>query len=258
MHRGGLLVYTRNLFGSLIFLLAVGSSQTLEAEEYPVPLGLPELIIPEDNPITPEKVVLGKKLYFDRRLSADDTISCATCHDPERGFADAAPVSTGIKGQKGTRSAPTVLNAALYDSQFWDGRAPTLEEQAKQPIINPIEMGIPSHDALVEKLKGIEEYRQAFQEVFADEITIDNIALAIASFERTSSPATHPLTVIFTMMTKTPSVNRQSTGLRSSVGMVDASHATSLSAVLHYLPTTNSIISALVWTRKTRTWAAVT
>ncbi|MCB7128513.1 MAG: cytochrome-c peroxidase, partial [Candidatus Brocadiales bacterium] len=92
------------------------------AEENGPPLGVPEPIVPEDNPVTPEKVALGKKLYFDKRLSANDTISCATCHDPEKGFADAAPVSTGIDGQKGVRSAPTTLNAANYDLQFWDGR----------------------------------------------------------------------------------------------------------------------------------------
>ncbi len=180
-----MLVQKRNLLLTCICLFLLASPQGLMADEYPLPLGIPELIIPEDNPITPEKVALGKKLYFDKRLSLDDTVSCATCHDPEKAFADAAPVSTGIKGQKGRRSAPTVLNAALNDFQFWDGRAPTLEEQAKQPIINPIEMGMPSHDALVEKLKGIEEYRRDFQKTFGGEITIDNVVKAIASFERT-------------------------------------------------------------------------
>ncbi|MFQ5956267.1 MAG: cytochrome-c peroxidase [Candidatus Brocadiales bacterium] len=180
-----MLVHKRYLFPYFISLFLLVFTHALTAQEYPLPLGIPELIIPEDNPITPEKVALGKKLYFDKRLSLDDTISCATCHDPKKGFADAAPVSTGIKGQKGKRSAPTVLNSALYDLQFWDGRAPTLEEQAKQPIINPIEMGVPSHDAVIEKLKGIEEYRKAFQKTFGEEINIDNVARAIASFERT-------------------------------------------------------------------------
>lgn len=180
-----MLIHRIGLFLTFVSISLLIFSRALAAGEYPLPLGIPELIIPEDNPITPEKVALGKKLYFDKRLSLDDTVSCATCHDPEKAFADAAPVSTGIKGQKGRRSAPTVLNAALYDLQFWDGRAPTLEEQAKQPITNPIEMGMPSHDALVEKLKGIEEYRQDFQKTFGEEITIDNIVKAIASFERT-------------------------------------------------------------------------
>lgn len=157
-----------------------------EVYEIKGPLGLPELETPDDNPQTPEKIALGEKLYFDPMLSADDTISCATCHDPDKGFTDGEPVSTGIKGQKGERNAPSVLNAAYYRVQFWDGRAPSLEEQAKGPIVNPIEMGMPSHQAVVEKLKGIKEYQEAFQKVFGKEgITIDNIARAIAAFERT-------------------------------------------------------------------------
>jgi cytochrome c peroxidase len=178
-------VYTTRFFLTCISFFLLLSSNTLSAQDYQPPLGVPEPIVPEDNPVTPEKVALGKKLYFDKRLSADNTISCATCHDPEKGFADAAPVSTGIDGQKGVRSAPTTLNAANYDLQFWDGRAPSLEEQAKAPLINPVEMGMPSHDAVVEKLRGIKEYQQAFQNTFGEEITIDNIARAIASFERT-------------------------------------------------------------------------
>lgn len=133
-----------------------------------------------------EKIALGKELFFDKRLSADDTVSCATCHDPEKGFADGKAIAVGIKERKGTRNSPTVLNAAFFDTQFWDGRAMTLEEQAKQPIINPKEMGMPSHDALVEKISGIPEYKTAFQAVFGTEkITIDLIVMAIASFERT-------------------------------------------------------------------------
>lgn len=152
----------------------------------PLPPGVLEPVIPEDNPLTKEKVALGKTLFFDKRLSADDTISCATCHDPEKGFADGKVIAIGIKDQKGTRNSPTVLNAAFFDAQFWDGRAITLEEQAKQPIVNPKEMGMPSHNALAEKISGIPEYKTAFQAVFGTEkITIDYIAMAIASFERT-------------------------------------------------------------------------
>ena len=149
-----------------------------------IPLGLIEPDIPEDNPLTAAKIELGKKLYFDKRLSIDDTVSCATCHDPKFGFAENKKVSDGVKGGKGKRNAPTVLNSAFYDLQFWDGRVPSLEEQAKQPIANPVEMGI-SHEALVEKLKKIEEYKKAFNDVFNSEITIDNIVKAIASYERT-------------------------------------------------------------------------
>ncbi len=151
-----------------------------------LPPGVLEPIIPEDNPLTIGKVELGKRLYFDKRLSADDTVSCATCHDPEKGFADGEIIAVGIKGQKGTRNSPTTLNTAFFDTQFWDGRALTLEEQAKLPLINPLEMGMLSHDAVVVKISDISEYRADFKSVFGtDNITIDYIVQAIASFERT-------------------------------------------------------------------------
>src|SRR6267142_2099642 len=101
------------------------------------PLGLPPVYWPEDNPYSPEKVELGRLLYFDKRLSSDQTIACASCHAPEQAFTDRAPVSTGIGKQKGGRSAPTVINRAYSTLQFWDGRADSLEEQAKGPLANP-------------------------------------------------------------------------------------------------------------------------
>lgn len=158
-----------------------------EAPFVKVPLGLDEenLNIPADNPLTPEKVTLGKMLYFDTRLSGDGTISCATCHNPEKGWTDQAPVSTGIKGQKGGRSAPTVINATLMGEQFWDGRAPTLEAQSLGPFINPIEMGLKNHDELVKKVEAIPGYLPYFQKAFNQGITKENISKAIASFERT-------------------------------------------------------------------------
>jgi len=149
-----------------------------------VPRGLEEVPIPADNPMTVEKVELGKQLYFETRLSLNDTISCATCHDPARGFTDQAPVSTGIGGQTGTRSAPTVLNSAYAFSQFWDGRAATLEDQALGPIENPIEMGA-SLAHVVRKLNEIPGYRSQFRNVFGTEVTSEGIARAIAAFERT-------------------------------------------------------------------------
>ncbi len=153
------------------------------------PLGIPgdlwEALIPPDNPMTADKVALGKSLYFDKRLSADNTVACSTCHDPALGFADGKKVAVGIKNQKGTRNSPTVLNAVFNEFQFWDGRAPSLEEQSKQPLINPVEMGLPSHDAVVAKVKGIPEYVKAFQGVFGGEVTIDRLAQAIAAYERT-------------------------------------------------------------------------
>ncbi|UCC55238.1 MAG: c-type cytochrome [Gammaproteobacteria bacterium] len=139
---------------------------------------------------TPERIALGKKLFFDKRLSINDEQSCASCHRLEEGFAgvDNLPVSPGAKGQLGTRNSPTVLNSGWQDSQFWDGRAEDLVEQAKEPILNPIEMGMPDEQAVEEKLRGIAEYGDAFATAFpgADPaITYQNIAEAIAAFERT-------------------------------------------------------------------------
>jgi cytochrome c peroxidase len=157
-----------------------------------------EPIIPEDNPLTEAKIKLGKKLYFDKRLSADDSVSCATCHDPNLGFADGKAVAEGIQKKKGARNSPTVLNTAFFDFQFWDGRVETLEEQAKQPITNPVEMGMPSHDAVVKKLRGVPEYGQAFKQAFGTEdFTIDHVAKAIASFERTLNTLNSPFDRFF-------------------------------------------------------------
>jgi len=149
------------------------------------PLGLPPLQWPRDNPYSAAKVELGRYLYFDRRLSADNTVSCSSCHSPQYGFADGAPVSTGIRAQKGGRSAPTVINRAYSLAQFWDGRAPTLEEQAKGPIANPIEMGS-THDASVARIQAVAGYRPLFAKAFgSEEVTIDRVVQAIACFERT-------------------------------------------------------------------------
>jgi cytochrome c peroxidase len=132
------------------------------------------------------KVVLGSRLYFDTRLSVDDTVSCSTCHDPSKGFADGKTVAEGVNGAKGTRNSPTSQNAAYNSTQFWDGRAPSLEEQAKGPLVNPVEMGMPSLDAVVSKLKGIPDYVDAFERVFGTRnFTIDHVVKAIAAFERT-------------------------------------------------------------------------
>ncbi len=149
-----------------------------------VPLGLPELEIPADNPMTEAKIELGRLLYFDTRLSKDGTISCATCHDPKMAWAEHKPTSGGINDQKGDRNAPTVINAAYMTSQFWDGRAATLEEQALGPIENPIEMGNEMTN-VIQTVAGIEDYKTRFREVFGTEVTADGIARAIAAFERT-------------------------------------------------------------------------
>lgn len=149
------------------------------------PLGLPAVQWPKDNPYSPAKADLGRYLYFDKRLSADGTISCATCHEPKYAYTDGSAVSEGIRGQKGTRSAPTVINRAFSLAQFWDGRAATLEEQAKGPVANPIEMGN-TDEAAAAAIGRIQGYRPMFAKAFGtDDVTIDRIAMAIATFERT-------------------------------------------------------------------------
>ena len=150
---------------------------------------LPEAMPGSEND-TPELIALGKKLYFEKRLSINDTQSCATCHRLEDGFAgvDNLPTSPGAKGELGTRNSPTVLNAGWQDSQFWDGRAEDLVEQAKGPILNPVEMGMPDEQAVEDKIRGIADYRNDFALAFKDDepaITYQNIAEAIAAFERT-------------------------------------------------------------------------
>jgi len=143
--------------------------------------------IPEDNPMTPEKIELGKMLFFEPRLSAIGIISCHTCHNLSLGGTDRLPSSLGHDFQTGGRNAPTVLNAAFFNLQFWDGRATGLEEQAQGPIQAGVEMAMPA-DLAVERIASIEGYLPFFQAAFPDEenpITFLNIAKAIATFERT-------------------------------------------------------------------------
>ena len=149
------------------------------------PLGLPPVPIPADNPPTAETVALGRRLYYDPALSADNTISCASCHSPQTGFTDVHPASLGVGGKKGTRHSPTVINSAYNSLQFWDGRAASLEEQAKGPIANPVEMAT-THADVVKRLQADPKYVARFKEAWGTEqITIDLVAKSIASFERT-------------------------------------------------------------------------
>ena len=138
----------------------------------------------DKNPLTRAKIELGRQLYFDPRLSKDFSISCASCHAPELGFAHETQFGVGVGSQTGNRNSPTAYNRILSDVQFWDGRAATLEEQAKGPIANPIEMSN-THEACVECLKAIPGYVQQFNKIFDDGLNIENTAKAIASFERT-------------------------------------------------------------------------
>ena len=183
--------------GALTSTDAGATAAASQQGAFSVPLGLPAdlyaELIPKDNPMTPEKIALGEKLYFDKRLSSDRTVSCATCHDPATALAESNMVGIGIRNLKGARNSPTVLNAMFLESQFWDGRAKTLEDQAKLPIINSIEMGMKDHNEVVARVRGIPEYQSEFARVFGSEgITIDTIAKAIATFERTQLSGNSP------------------------------------------------------------------
>jgi cytochrome c peroxidase len=170
----------RLVLGTAILIASISANAQWEALPDRAP-------VPADNPMTPAKVELGKMLYFDPRLSSNGTVSCFTCHNVMEGGDDHRPTSIGVHGQAGGRNAPTVWNAAFLSAQFWDGRAPTLEEQAKGPPANPIEMGMADLDATMNRIKMIPGYKTYFDQVFGgkDSITMDNAAKAIASYERT-------------------------------------------------------------------------
>jgi cytochrome c peroxidase len=173
-------------------LLVFGAGFTFQS-----PQGIPQSLwqkrIPADNPMTAEKVALGEMLYFDKRLSASGSVSCAVCHDPANAFTDHETLSTGTSGNTGTRNAPTILNAMFSEQLFWDGRAGSLEEQAKQPLTNPLEMGMGSYDVVVERVSSIAEYQKEFRRVFGKEgITIETIVKAIAAYERTQLSGNSP------------------------------------------------------------------
>jgi cytochrome c peroxidase len=142
-------------------------------------------LVPADNAMTPARVALGRKLYFDTRLSRDGTVACATCHDVSRGFTDRRNVSEGIEDKLGRRNAPTTLNALFFQTQFLDGRAPSLEEQAKLPIVNPIEMGQPDGAAAMKGIAGDAEYAKMFQAAYGRAPNYEDVGRAIAAFERT-------------------------------------------------------------------------
>ena len=153
--------------------------------EIKAPLGLPAVPIPPDNPPTEETIALGRRLYYDPQLSADATISCASCHAPQFAFSDNRPFSEGVGGKLGTRHSPTVINSAYSSLQFWDGRAPSLEEQAKGPMANPVEMAH-SLEGVVQHLQADPKYNELFKKAWGtDQITIDIVVKSIASFERT-------------------------------------------------------------------------
>lgn len=165
---------------ALLFLSAVTSS----------PGGLPPVPWPKDNPYTAEKAELGRLLFFDKRLSSDGTVSCASCHSVPFGFADPDPVSSGVRGRKGTRNAPTVINTAYLKKLFWDGRAGSLEAQCLGPLSNPLEMTLDedphqSYEECHKRIGAIPGYQKLFQDVFGEKVTMENLTKAIATFERT-------------------------------------------------------------------------
>lgn len=153
------------------------------------PLGLPPMPVPENNPQTAEKIALGDKLFHDKRFSTTGEVACANCHAREKAFTDGPlSVSEGINKLTGTRNAPTVINAAYFKTQFWDGRSPDLEDQALHPFVNPVEMGLEDHQPILDIVRSDPDYVKAFQAVFGktgDEITMTEVTRAIAAFERT-------------------------------------------------------------------------
>ena len=153
--------------------------------ELPKGLSKDDFYLPTNNPIFRDKVELGRTLFFDRRLSSDNTISCASCHIPQMAFTDGRPVSMGVDLREGERNTPTIINRAFSREQFWDGRASSLEEQSKAPLINPKEMGMASHEEVVNKVREIKGYVSWFNRVFGRDVNSDDLAKAIAAFERT-------------------------------------------------------------------------
>jgi len=170
------------LLSGLAAVLASGPSAAQSWEALPTAAPAPA-----DNPTTQARVELGKMLYNDPRFSETGTVSCASCHNLMEGGDDHRPTSIGVHGVKGGRNAPTVFNAAFLSSQFWDGRAPTLEAQAKGPIVNPVEMGMKDLTSAIDRIRAIPGYAPYFQAAFGagDTVTIDNAAKAIAAYERT-------------------------------------------------------------------------
>lgn len=158
---------------------------TADDSDEPVLVRLPESVpAPKDNPTTSAKVALGKQLFFDPRLSGDNTISCATCHLPDKAFADGLPRAKGAGGKELARNTPTLLNVAFFERFFWDGRASSLEEQALEPIQSPDEMN-QDLDELEKELGAVPGYVEQFRSVFGTDVTRDGIAKSLAAFQRT-------------------------------------------------------------------------
>ena len=177
----------RYRLASIVLLSSFSFSTAVPAEDrnrFDIRLSYLKLRVPSDNLLTTARVKLGEQLFFDTRLSRNNTISCATCHNPAKGWSNGKRYATGIDSQVGTRSVPSLVNAGFQQHQFWDGRAGSLEEQARQPIESPVEMDM-KLDALATKLNRIDGYRQQFQRAFGADASPKPITQAIASFVRT-------------------------------------------------------------------------
>lgn len=177
------------LCGAVAGSLVVLGSLVVQADRLPqATLGLPPVPIPGDNPQTLEKIALGRALFDDKRLSADGKVSCSTCHQPDRAFADGRTVAQGIQQRAGTRNTPTLINSAYLTSLFWDGRRESLEEQAADPLVNPVEHALGSHDELLATVRTDAVYAAGFHAAFGvgpESIGIEHVVKALAAFERT-------------------------------------------------------------------------
>jgi len=183
----------RRLVASLFFVAFVTLIAATVAGERSVPLGLDLYMpIPEDNPPTTEKIALGRRLFRDRVLSGDRTRACVNCHNPRRAFTDGRPVAVGVRGQTGTRSAPTLVNRGYGRSFFWDGRAPTLEVQVLEPIANPKELDLAVSEA-VDRLARAPGYRDAFHATFGRTVNAEDLARALASYVRSILDGNAPI-----------------------------------------------------------------
>lgn len=177
---------------AVLLIIAAGcgrqtSSQQIDPAKLQMFAKLPDVVPAKAGPATEEKIALGRMLFYEPRLSANQQVSCNSCHTLSNYGVDGQPTSEGFKGQHGDRNSPTVYNAAAHFVQFWDGRAPDVETQAKGPVLNPVEMALPDAKAAVAVLKSMPEYVKAFKAAFPgekDPVTFDNVAIAIGAFER--------------------------------------------------------------------------
>ncbi|MBI3797680.1 MAG: photosynthetic protein synthase I, partial [Deltaproteobacteria bacterium] len=185
-----------SLFAFILAVRAVARQSTIYNPQSTIriPLGLPSpLPVPDNNPLTVEKVRLGRRLFFERRLSPNDTMSCAMCHIPAQGFTvNQLRLAVGINGKTAKRNPPTLYNVAYQRLLFYDGREFTLEDQMISPLTNPLEMGNPSIGYVVDRLKRLPDYAAQFRQVFAEEVSVATLGKALASYERTLLSANSP------------------------------------------------------------------